>query len=147
MNAAETGQRSTKAPNRYAAPEQLRYAAVLEAAVRVGFALLVVSFLLYLAGIPRPQVPLDELPRYWGLPVQEYVKATHTPTGWAWLALLGRSDMLNLLGVAVLASASALGTLAVLPSFARRRERALWAIALLQLVVLALSASNLLSAP
>jgi hypothetical protein len=107
--------------------------------------LLVLSFVLYMLGTPRPLVPLDQLPQYWGLPVDEFVRATQTPTGWAWLAMIGHSDMLNLVGIALLAAAPAFSSLAVLHVFARRREYALLAIALLQLIVLVVSAANLLA--
>ncbi len=134
-----------KDPNRDPPPEQSRYGGVLEACVRAGLLLLAVSFVLYLLGIPKPIVPVDQLPQYWGLPVDQFVKATHTPTGWTWLAMIGHSDTLNLVGIAVLAGASALSSLAVLPIFARRGEHALLVIALLQLIVLAVSASNLVA--
>jgi len=68
-----------------------------------------------------------------------------TPTGSAWLALAHSSDMLNLVGIALLAAASALSSLAVLPMFVRRGGLALVAIARLQVIVLAASASNLLA--
>jgi len=129
-------------PDRDAPREQARYAGVLEACVRAGFLLLLLSFVPYLLGIPKPVVPVDQLPQYWGLPVDQFVQATHTPTGWAWLAMLGHGDMLNLVGIEVLAAASAFSSLAVLPVFARRGEYALLAIALLQLIVLVVSASN-----
>jgi hypothetical protein len=147
VNAAEeTRSASADRHDRYAPPEQRRYASVLGATVRLGLALLVASFTLYMLGIPRPWVAMDQLPLYWGLPAEQFVKATHTPTGWAWLAMLDRSDILNLAGIAVLASASAVGSVAVLPMFARRSDIALLVVTLLLLVVLAVSASNLLAA-
>ena len=126
--------------------EQLRYAGVLRVCVGAGLLILSVGFLLYMVGIPQPRIPAEQLPRYWSLPVGQFVKATHAPTGWGWLALLHNSDMLNLLGIALLAAASALSSLAVLPMFVRRGELALFTIALLQVVVLAVSASNLFGA-
>jgi len=132
-------------PNPYASAEELRYAETLGAVVRLGFVLLIASFLAYLLRIPQPRVPMDRLPQYWSLPVDQFVKATHTPTGWDWLTAVGYSDILNLVGVAVLAAASAFSSLAVLPIFARRGEFALIAITLLQLLVLAVSASNILA--
>lgn len=129
---------------REAPPEELMYARVLRACVIAGLLLLALTFLLYMVGVPQPRVPVDQLPRYWGLPVDQFVKATHAPTGWAWLASLPNSDMLNLVGIALLAAASALSSLAVLPMLLRRSELALFAIALLQIIVLAVSASNLL---
>jgi hypothetical protein len=143
MKGDQTGAAATEA-NRYALPEQLRYAGVLETCMRAGFLLLALSFALYMLGIPRPLVPLDRLPQYWGLPVDQFVKATHTPTGWGWLAMIGNGDTLNLVGISVLAGGSVFSTLAVLPIYGRRGERALFAISLLQLIVLLLSASNVL---
>lgn len=134
-------------PHKYASPEQLRYARVLSAGVQVGFVLLVVSFLLYMAGVLTPLVPVDQVPKYWGLSAAEYVKATGTPTGWAWLKLIAKGDMLNLVGIVVLAGISAVSTLAVLPIFTRRREKAHIVISILLIVVLVVSASNILSTP
>jgi hypothetical protein len=132
--------------SRHAAPEQLRYARVLGAGARISQVLLAVSFLLYLSGIREPLIAVDQLPRYWGLPLAQFVKATNAPTGWAWFALIGKSDMLNLLGLAVLAGVPAFSSLAVLPIFARRGEIGLFAITALQIVVLIVSASNILAA-
>lgn len=132
-------------PHKYASPEQLRYAKVLSAGVQVGFVLLVTSFLLYMAGVLKPLVPVDQVPKYWGLSAAEYVKATGTPTGWAWLKLIANGDMLNLVGIVVLASISAVSTLAVLPIFARRGEKAHVVISILLIVVLVVSASNILA--
>lgn len=145
MKADEKQKPSRDDPSPYAAPEQPRYAGVLEACVRAGFFLLVLSFVLYMLEVPKPLIPLDQLPQYWGLPVDEFVRATHAPTGWAWLAMIGHGDMLNLVGIAVLAGAPALASIAVLPVFARRGEYALLVVALLQLMILLISASNLLA--
>lgn len=133
-------------PHKYASPEQLRYAKVLGVGVQIGFVLLVISFFLYMFGVLKPLVPVDQLPKYWGLPVAEFVKATHTPTGWGWVALISKGDMLNLVGIAVLAGISAVCSLAVLPIFARRGEMALLIISVLQIIVLVVSASNILAA-
>lgn len=130
--------------NKYASPEQLRYAKVLSLGVQAGFVILVVCFILYLTGILVPLVPVDQLPKYWGLSAAEFAKATGTPTGWAWLAQVSKGDMANLLGIVVLASVSAVSTLAVLPIFARRGDRAHVAISLLLVLVLAISAANIL---
>jgi hypothetical protein len=124
-------------------PEQLRFAAVLRTCVGAGLLMLAVSFLLYMLGVPQARLPADQLPRFWSLPVDQFVKATDTPTGWRWLALVRHGDMLNLLGIALLAAAPALASVAVLRTFLRRRELALFAIALLQVIILVVSASNL----
>lgn len=131
-------------PHKYASPEQIRYARVLSRGVQAGFALLVVSFFLYMTGILAPLVPVDQLPNYWGLSAAEFAKATGTPTGWNWVAQIAKGDMLNLLGIVVLASISAVSTLAVLPLFARRNDIAHAVMAVLLVLVLAVSAANVL---
>jgi len=130
--------------NKYASAEQLRYAKVLGLGVQSGFVLLVISFILYMAGVLKPLIPVSQLPKYWGLPAAQFVKVTHTPIGWGWLSDIGMGDELNMIGIAVLASVSAISTFAVLPIFVRRGEKAHLAIALLLIAVLVLSASNLL---
>lgn len=131
--------------NAYASPEQLRYATVLGAGVRIGFVMLVASFILYLSGVLPPLVPLSELPKYWGLPAAQFAQATHTPTGWAWLMHLGSGDMLNMAGICVLAAVSAVSTLAVIPLFAKNRDTTHLVLSVLLIAVLVLSASNILA--
>lgn len=130
---------------RYASPEQLRYALVLGTGVKLGFVLLLVTFFLYLSGVLQPLIPVEQLPKYWGLPVDEFVRATGTPTGWGWLSQLARGDLLNLAGIALLAGISAIASASVLPVFARQREIAHLVICVLQIVVLVVSASGILS--
>ena len=133
-------------PSKYASPEELRYATVLDVSVKAGLVLLVLSFAAYLSGILPPHIPFDQLPKYWGLPLKEFVKATNTPTGWGWLRLIAKGDILNLVPIAFMAGASAICSLAVLPVFARRGENVQLVIAVLQIVVLVLAASDILTA-
>jgi len=131
---------------KYASPEQLRYALVLAAGIRVGIALLVLTFLIYMLGIREPLVPVQELPRYWGMPLAQFVQQTGTATGWHWIARVGRGDVMNLVGIVVLAGTPAFSCLAVLPNFVKRGDVALFTIALLQIIVLIIAASNVLAA-
>lgn len=133
-------------PSKYASPEELRYAKVLDVSVKVGLGLLILSFAAYLSGILPPHIPFDQLPKYWGLPVKEFVKATNTPTGWGWLSLIDKGDMVNLVAIAFMAGVSAICSVAVLPIFARQGEKAHLIIAALQILVLVLAASNILTA-
>jgi hypothetical protein len=131
--------------NKYASPEQLRFAKVMSAGVKIGFVLLVVSFALYMAGVLKPLVPVDQVSHYWGLSAAAYAKATGTPTGWGWLKDAAKGDMLNYVGIVVLASVSIISTLAVLPIFGREGEKAHLLISALLIVVLLVSASNILA--
>lgn len=138
------GEKNVPQENKYASEEQLRYANVMSAGVKVGFILLVISFALYMTGVLQPLVPVDQVSRYWGLSAAEYAKATGTPTGWAWLKDVAKGDMLNYVGIVMMASVSIISSLMVLPLFARKGEKAHLAISVLLIVVLLVSAANIL---
>jgi hypothetical protein len=131
--------------NRYASPEELRYARVLQIGSWAGLVMLIASFVAYVSGALSPLIPLTDLPKYWGLSAQEFVAATHQPTGWAWLEQLDRADIANLAPIAFLAGVSGLCSLAVLPQFLRRGDTMHAMILLLQIAVLVLAASNVVA--
>jgi len=128
------------------AEEQLAYAGILDSGMKLGLLLLVATFVAYLSGVPSPHVPVADLPRYWTLPVKDYLAATGAPAGWGWVALLHRGDYLNFVGIAFLSGVTIVCYLAILPIFLRRRDRAFAALAAAEVVVLALAASGLLAA-
>jgi hypothetical protein len=115
-------------------------ARAIELGTELTFAVLVATFALYLGGVFQPLVPFAELVRLWSLPAEEYVRATGAPTGWSWLAQLGRGDYLNLLGLALfpLVATAAYATLAA--AFLRERSRSQALLALLQVMVLVFAA-------
>ncbi len=125
--------------------EQERYARWLARGSRLGFALLVLGFAAYVSGLVPPQVPIDRLPGLWGQPAEAFLAAAGIRPGWGWAALVHRGDVMNLVGIAVLAAASIPCLLAVAPIFRARGERALVAICLLEVAVVLLAASDLLS--
>jgi hypothetical protein len=125
--------------------EQRIYSRWLAFAVALGFGALVLSFLAYVTGLIPPGIPPEQLPRYWGLPVDEYIKATGAPRGWSWLHRLGEGDLLNFVGVAILGSATALCYARMLPLFVRAREWTFVAICVVQLAVLVFAASGVLA--
>ena len=100
--------------------------------MRIAFALLVATFALYVLGVLDPLVPTRDLARVWGLPVDRYVAATGAPTGWNWLAVLGRGDYLNFIGIALLASISLICYARIVPALPRLHA----ALALIQIAVL-----------
>lgn len=125
------------------AAEQHIYARWLAFGVYLGFAALVASFFVYMTRLIPPGIRPEDLPRYWGLPVAEYVKATGAPTGWSWLWRLGESDLLNFVGFSILASATLVCYLRMLPVFIAGRERVLAAICAIEIVVLVAAASGM----
>jgi len=122
--------------------EQEIYARWLAWGVRLGFTALVGTFFLYAAGIVPAGIAPERLPELWGMPVGEYLAATGAPTGWSWVLRLREGDLLNLVGVAILASASIVCHLRVLPLFMHSRERVFVAICIAQIVVLVSAAAG-----
>ena len=124
-------------------PEHETCARWLEAGGRIGMALLVVTFIVYLLGLLPPLVAPQDLVQLWKLPAERYVATTGAPTGWSWIHLLGKGDCLNLLGVAFFASVTAIACAAMVPKLAREGRRLQALCALLQAVVLVIAASGI----
>ena len=124
----------------------LFYGKILDRAAKLGFVLLITTFVIYVLGLLGPQVPLDLLPQYWGQSLSHYLHATRIQTGWAWLAETHHSDYLNLLSLAYLALVAIFCYLGVIFRFFKSRETVLGIIAIVQVLVLALAASGILRA-
>ena len=127
------------------APEQLRYARLLDWGTHLGLVVLVLTFAAYVAGLTPPQVALDKLPTLWGLPVASYLQQTQSPVGWGWVAHAGHSDVAGLVGIAILAGCSVLCLLALTPLYWRRGERIFVGLCLAEVAVLLLAASGWLA--
>jgi hypothetical protein len=121
------------------------YARCIEIGMSIALVLIVLELAAYLSGALSPYIPLRDLPAYWRLPLKEYLAAAQVPTGWGWLALVWKGDYLNFVGIALLASISAAGCVAILRAYAARGDRVYAALALAQLVVLLAAASGLLN--
>jgi hypothetical protein len=125
--------------------EHERYAKWLARGTLAGFAAMATAFVAYVAGVLEPHVPLERLPSLWTQPASRYLDATGIASGWAWASLLHKGDVLNLLAVALLAGCSVLALAAVIPLYARQRERLMAGVCAIEIVVMALAASNLLA--
>jgi hypothetical protein len=128
------------------AEEQLAYARLLDLGMKVGLLLLTVTFVLYVTGALAPRVPVADLPKYWSLPVKQYLAATGIPTGWGWVRLLANGDCLNFVGIAFLSGVTIACYLAITPILLRKKDVIYVGIALLEVLVLALAASGVLTA-
>jgi hypothetical protein len=123
-----------------------RYGVWLAWGTRLGLALLALGFIAYATGAVDAHVPIERLPELWTRPAPDVLREIGLRPGWGWAELLHRSDMLVVAGIGILASCSIPCLAAVIPVFARRRERAFVAICVLQVAVLVLAASGLLAA-
>lgn len=127
-----------------ATEEQLAYAKLLDLGMKVGLLALVVTFAIYLSGILTPHVPVDDLPKYWGMSVHKYLEATNIQPGWAWLGMLDKGDFLNFTGIAFLAGVTMLCYIRIIPILFRNKDNVYGILAILEVLVLALAASGIL---
>jgi hypothetical protein len=129
----------------YVSQEQLRYARVLSAGMRLGLGVLAAGFLAYVTGVVPAQVPLEQLPALWTLSAPDYLRATGMPEGWGWLHLLDKGDALPLVGIAILSGISGVCFVVLLPLYIADRDPIYFTIAALEVAVLILAASGILT--
>lgn len=129
-----------------AGAEQERYARWLELGSRAGLALLLIGLVVYVTELVVPHVPIARLPALWTLPAGRYLQETGISPGWGWASLAHRGDLMNLAGIAVLAGCSILPLGAAFAAFRARGERTLAIFCALEIAVLVLAASGLLTA-
>ena len=121
------------------------YALLLGWGTQFGLVMLVLGFLAYLLGMLHPLVPLEQLPGLWSLPLADYLLRTGSPTGWGWLALVAKGDLLNLLGICVLVACSMPAVLVLTVMYMRRREHTYALICALIVMVMLLAASGIVT--
>lgn len=127
-----------------ASEEQLIYANILNTGMWLGLAVLTVTFLMYVFGVLPNFVPIEDLPKYWSMKAADYNHALNAPTGWGWLAFVGKGDYLNFVGIAMLAGLTILCYLAIIPTLSRKKDTAYLVIAVAEVAVLLLAASGLM---
>lgn len=121
------------------------YARLLAWGTTASLIMLVLSFVAYLTGLMPAHVAPQQLPNVWTLPVSDYLQRTATPTGWHWLTLVGKGDLSNLVGIALLAGCSLPPLLGLIPLYLRQRDYVYASICTLVACVLVLAASGVLT--
>ena len=126
--------------------EQIAYANILNIGMWLGLLTLVVTFIIYVSGILQSFIPVEELPKYWGMKAKDYIHTLNAPTGWGWVSLIGKGDYLNFVGIAFLAGLTVLCYLTILPILIRKKKTPFVVIAIIEVAVLILAASGILKA-
>lgn len=129
-----------------ASEEQLIYANILNIAMKIGLAGIILSFILYVSGIVAPRIPVHEVSNFWGMKSHEYMAQTNISGGWSWLSLYRYGDFLNFFPIAFLAGISIICYLAIIPTLLRKKDTVYAVIAMLEVLVLVAAASGLISA-
>ena len=144
-----TNQDATKAN-----PEQRLYAGILEKGMLVGLVLMFITFALYVFGIMKPAIPVDQIANYWSTPVHDYLVAIDSNflhrdgnliTGWKWVSLVGFGDFLNFIPVAILSGITILCYGAIVPGLFAKGDKAYAIMAILEVVILTAAASGILA--
>jgi len=128
----------------HATEEQRLYANILNKGMLIGLLGLIVTFFLYGGEIMEPQIPLREMPKYFTMPVEQYLEQSGVHAGWAWLGNLGFGDMLNYLPIAFLSGLTIVCYLAIVPGLLKSKDTAYVVIAILEVLVLSVAASGVL---
>jgi len=121
------------------------YARCMAIGTAVALTLIVIELIAYVSGALSPYVPLRDLPGLWGMPMRQYLAAAGVPAGWGWIALAGRGDYVNFIGVALLASVTIVCYLCALRRYLARRDRIYVVLTAAQIIVLVAAASGLLN--
>jgi hypothetical protein len=129
-----------------ATEEQILYANILNKGMLIGLLGLIVTFIIYGAGIFEPKIPLEQVQNYWVMPVSDYLQLSGLSAGWSWLVNLGHGDMLNFLPIAFLSLLTIVCYLAILPGLMRKKDTAYVVLVIVEVVVLIVAASGILGA-
>ena len=129
-----------------ASPAQLRYADTLFYGALLGFVTMLITYALYVCGVLTPQIPLEEMPRLWSQSAAAYRAAGNIPQGWGWLALVGKGDICNFIGIAFLAALTIICFVQLAIGLLRQKQWIMAIIAILEVLVLSLAASGVLVA-
>jgi len=127
-----------------ATEEQLAYAKLLDLGMKFGLLTLVITFFIYMFGILSPHIPVDDLPKYWTMPVKDYLKAADIHTGWSWVGSVNKSDFLNFVPIAFLAGVTILCYIRIIPILFRKKDTTYAVLAIIEVLVLVLAASGVL---
>ena len=144
-----TNQDATKAN-----PEQILYAGILEKGMLIGLVLMFITFALYVFGIMKPAIPVDQIANFWSTPVHDYLvnidnnflhRDGNLITGWKWFTLIGFGDFLNFIPVAILSGVTIICYAAIVPMLFAKGDKAYAIMAILEVIILAGAASGLLA--
>lgn len=126
--------------------EQIKYANILFIGAWLGILLMMITYLIYITGALAPHVDVAVIIQNWDKGIDEFLEITNSPQGWEWLSLSNKGDFLNFLGLVLIAVLTIICYLFLISGYGKRKDWAYFIIAILEVVVLSLAASNILGA-
>ena len=120
----------------------------------IGLVLMFITFALYVFGIMKPAIPVDQIANYWSTPVHDYLvnidnnflhRDGNLITGWKWVSLIGFGDFLNFIPVAILSGVTIFCYAAIVPMLFAKGDKAYAIMAIAEVIILAAAASGILA--
>jgi len=125
--------------------EQTRYAGILQKGAVVGFITVIITFALYVFGLIRPYVPLEDFPVYCRTGARHFMADHGIGGGWSWVHLLGYGDFMNYIGIIILMSITVICYIAIVPILLRKKDWIFAAIVIAEVALLITASSGLLN--
>ena len=127
-------------------PVQQSFARMLVWLVRIGLALLFLTFVLYAAEIVPSAIPLRDVPDLWSLSASEYVEQSGLETGWGWVSRISEGRTLVFASLVLFPAGTMLLIAVAGVLYVRHRVPAYALIAFLEVTVLIIAATGILTA-
>lgn len=131
-------------PSPHAPSEQVRFANLVLSGYWYAILLMLITLSVYLLNLRDPLVTPTRLSQLWSLPAQLYLQHIPLDPGWEWLRFCGKSDVLSLLGIALLIGLVPIGFLTLAVAHLRLHDWRQLSMALLQLALFGLAAGSVL---
>ena len=125
-------------------PEQIAYANVLFIGAWAGILIMIITYFIYISGLLPPHVGIELINENWDKGVDEFLKITNSPHGWAWIRLINEGDYLNFIGIVLLAVLTIICYLFLILGYKNRKDWNYLLISVLQVLVLTIAASGIL---
>ena len=131
--------------NKHTSMSQLFLSRLLRFVTITGLSLITLGFAVYISEILPSQNSPDEITALWHLSSQEYaVQASH-PQGWDWLWDLGDGEIVSLATLVVIPAAIIICLCIMIVVFIKDKDRIYAGMLALQVIILVLAASGILS--
>jgi uncharacterized membrane protein len=124
---------------------QKRYAKVLSWVAAIGQLLVVVGYIIYLSKLLPMETPIERITQAWHLSAAEFTDELGIETGWNWLRKLSHGDIISYGAIVLLALGTNVSLLVAAVSFLQEKNGKYTLIVILQLVVLLIAASGIVS--
>ncbi len=124
---------------------QLAYASVLSWTSSLGIFFIVAGYVAYVFRLLPSAASPAEVALHWHLRATELHKVVNVPSGWNWIAQLGRGDVLSYASIVYLSSVTMFCLAVIIPVFLKEKDRIYTVLTLLQIAVLGIVAAGLVS--